>query len=57
VQLDSRLAFVMGHCYDDQQIQFTKILEQQKAFTENDPMSDEAFLNIFDKGYHLLLEA
>jgi hypothetical protein len=40
----------MGHCDDDQQIQFTKILEQQKAFTENDPMSDKAFLNIFDKG-------
>jgi hypothetical protein len=51
------LPLVMGHCDDDQQIRFMKILEQQKEFTENDPTLDEAFLNIFDKGYHLLLEA
>jgi hypothetical protein len=44
------LPLVTGHCDDDQQIQFTKILEQQKAFTENDTMSDKAFLNIFDEG-------
>jgi hypothetical protein len=51
------LPLVTGHCDDDQQIRFTKILELQKMFSENDPTSIEAFLNIFDKGYHMLLEA
>ena len=41
----------------NQQIQFTKILELWKAFAENDPMLEEAFLNNFDKSYHLLLGA
>jgi len=51
------LPLVTGHCDDDQQIRFTKILELQKLFAENDPSSLEAFLNIFDKGYHMLLES
>jgi len=51
------LPLVTGHCDDDQQIKFTKILEMQKLFAELDPTSAKAFLNIFDKGYHLLLEA
>lgn len=48
---------VAGHCDDDQQIEYTKIFEMQKLFAELDPTSTEAFLNIFDKGYHKLLEA
>ena len=51
------LPLVTGHCDDDQQIRFTKILELQKLFAENDSTSLEAFLNIFDKGYHILLES
>jgi hypothetical protein len=33
------------------------ILEMQKVFAEQDPISLKAFLNVFDKGYHQLLEA
>jgi len=51
------LPLVTGHCDDDQQISYTMILELQKLFAENDTSSLEAFLNVFDKGYHMLLEA
>jgi hypothetical protein len=51
------LPLVTGHCDDDQQVTYTKILELQKQFAECDPDSLEAFLNVFDKGYHKLLEA
>ena len=33
------------------------ILEMQKLFAEANLSSDKSFLNIFDKGYHMLLEA
>jgi len=46
------LPVVTGHSDDD-----TKILELQKDFTENDATSNIPFLNVFDKGYHKLLEA
>jgi hypothetical protein len=51
------LPLVTGHSDDDRQIEDTMILELQKAFSENDPTSVRAFLNIFDKGYHQILEA
>ena len=51
------LPLVTGHCDDDQQIKFTKILELQKFFAENDPTLLEAFLNVFDKGRHKILDA
>ena len=51
------LPLVTGHCNSDQQIRFTKILQAQNLFAENDLTSLEAFLNVFDKGYHMLLEA
>jgi hypothetical protein len=54
------LPLVTGHSDDDQQIEQTKILELQKLFAEGD-LSDDgkimAFLNVFDKGYHQILEA
>ena len=50
------LPLVTGHSDDDRQIRDTMILELQKAFAENDPSSILHFLNIFDKGYHMLLE-
>ena len=50
------LPLVTGHSDDDRQIADTMILELQKAFAENDPSSIETFLNIFDKGYHMILE-
>jgi hypothetical protein len=52
-----RLPLITGHCDDDQQIKYTMILEMQKVFAEQDPISLKAFLNVFDKGYHRLLEA
>ena len=51
------LPLVTGHSDDDRQIDDTMILELQKEFSENDSTSDIAFLNVFDKGYHKLLEA
>ena len=54
------LPLVTGHSDDDQQIEQTKILELQRMFAEDDKLSDGkiiAFLNIFDKGYHQVLEA
>ena len=51
------LPLVTGHSDDDRQIDDTRILEMQKQFTENDLSSNIAFLNVFDKGYHKLLEA
>jgi hypothetical protein len=51
------LPLVTGHCDDNQQIKYTMILEMQKLFAEEDSTSSKAFLNIFDKGYHKLLEA
>jgi hypothetical protein len=51
------LPLVTGHSDDDKQIDDTKILELQKEFTENDATSNIPFLNVFDKGYHKLLEA
>jgi hypothetical protein len=50
------LPLVTGHSDDDWQIRDTRILELQKEFAENDPSSVKQFLNIFDKGYHMLLE-
>lgn len=51
------LPLVTGHSDDDKQIDDTKILELQKEFAENDATSNIPFLNVFDKGYHKLLEA
>jgi len=54
------LPLVTGHSDDDQQIEQTKIFELQRIFAEDDKLSDGkiiAFLNIFDKGYHQVLEA
>jgi len=54
------LPLVTGHSDDDQQIEQTNILELQKIFAENDLTDDgkiKAFLNVFDKGYHQILEA
>ena len=45
-----------GHSSGDQLIKDTMILQLQKMFTENDPTSNKPFLNIFDKGYHQILE-
>merc|ERR1711935_138887 len=45
---------------DDQQIEQTKILELQKMFADGGILSDGkiiALLNVFDKGYHQVLEA
>merc|ERR1712086_393161 len=53
------LPLVTGHSDHDQQIEQTKILELQKMFADGD-LSDGkiiAFLNVFDKGYHQVLEA
>ena len=53
------LPLVTGHSDDDQQIEQTKILELEKMFADGD-LSDGkiiAFLNVFDKGYHQILEA
>jgi len=35
----------------------TKVVEEQQQFTEHDSSSDEAFLNVFDKGFCNVLEA
>ena len=51
------LPLVTGHCDDNQQVKHTMILEMQKVFAEQDPTSLKAFLNVFDKGHHQLLEA
>ena len=54
------LPLVTGHSDDDQQIEQTKILELQKMFADGDILPDGkiiAFLNVFDKGYHQVLEA
>ena len=51
------LPLVTGHSDDDRQIQDTKILPQQKEFSDSDPTSNRPFLNIFDKGYHQRLDA
>jgi hypothetical protein len=51
------LPLVTGHSDDDRQIRDTMVLELQKLFAESDPSSEKPFLNIFDKGYHMLLEA
>jgi hypothetical protein len=51
------LPLVTGHSDDDRQIEDTKILELQKEFSENDSTSHRPFLNVFDKGYHQLLQA
>jgi hypothetical protein len=50
------LPLVTGHSDDDRQIEDTKILELQQEFFENDSTSDLPFLNVFDKGYHQLLQ-
>jgi hypothetical protein len=51
------LPLVTGHSDDDRQIEDTKILELQKEFAEKDTSTSvlQAFLNIFDRGYHMLL--
>ena len=53
------LPLVTGHSDDDQQIEQTKILELQKKFAEGDLYNGKSmgFLNVFDKGYHQVLEA
>ena len=53
------LPLVTGHSTDDQQIDQTKILKLQKAFQDKDLVEGivKEFLNIFDKGYHQLLQA
>mmetsp|Transcript_39206 Transcript_39206/g.58237 ORF Transcript_39206/g.58237 Transcript_39206/m.58237 type:complete len:260 (-) Transcript_39206:88-867(-) len=51
------LPLVTGHSDDDRQIEDTKILPQQKAFSDSDPTSNRPFLNILDKGYHQRLDA
>ena len=50
------LPLVTGHSADDHQIEDTKILVQQKQFSEKDETSNRCFLNIFDKGYRQHLE-
>jgi len=50
------LPLVTGHSDEDRQIKDTKILEQQKRFSDNDETSNRSFLNVFDKGYHQRLE-
>ena len=51
------LPLMTGHSDDDRQIDDMKILELQKEFSENDLSSNIPFLNVFDEGYHKLLEA
>lgn len=55
------LPLVTGHSDDDNTIEATKMFERQKAFADNDtsmrPGAKKPILNIFDKGYHLVLEA
>jgi hypothetical protein len=50
------LPLVTGHSDEDRQIEDTKILAQQKEFSDNDKTSDRPFLNVLDKGYHQRLE-
>lgn len=45
-----------GHSDENHQIKDTKILVQQKEFSDKDNTSNRPFLNIFDKGYHQHLE-
>jgi hypothetical protein len=55
------LPLMTGHSDDDSTINETRILELQKIFADNDtssrPGARREILNIFDKGYHLILEA
>ena len=53
------LPLVTGHSDDDQQIEQTKILGLQQKFAEGDLYNGKSmgFLNVFDKGYHQVLEA
>ena len=58
LQLDIWIA-IGEHSNDDQQIEQTKILKLQKVFQDKDIVRGDVigFLNIYDKGYHQLLQA
>jgi len=46
-----------GRITDSQMIKDSKILEQQKTFSENDATSTKPFANVFDKGFRNSLDA
>ena len=46
-----------GKIGDSQMINESKIMEQQKTFSENDDSSEKSFANVFDKGFRNTHEA